>query len=112
MDDIYDINGYTDPELYAILDQSNPTDRELEAKILHMIWKYENFGNASGDRLVRFFNDIHTHFFDEQDTMIEGMEANVIPETTAAPAPVVVPAMQNIVSIRDLSNVSYTCCES
>ena len=78
MDDIYDINGYTDPELYAILDLSNPTDRELEAKILHMIWKYENFGNSSGDRLVRFFNDIYTHFFEsgEQETIIEGMEAD------------------------------------
>jgi hypothetical protein len=78
MDDIYDINGYTDPELYAILDLSNPTDRELEAKILHMIWKYENFDNASGDRLVRFFNDIYTHFFDsgEQDNIIEGMETS------------------------------------
>ncbi|MFY7731227.1 MAG: hypothetical protein ACOVRN_17040, partial [Flavobacterium sp.] len=60
MADIYNINGYTDEELYAVLDLSNPTDRELEAKILHMIWKYENFGNASGDRLVRFFNDIYS----------------------------------------------------
>ena len=87
MDDIYDINGYTDPELYAILDLSNPTDRELEAKILHMIWKYENFGNASGDRLVRFFNDIYARFFDtgEQEVGIEGMEINTA-GTAALPA--------------------------
>ena len=93
MDDIYDINGYSDTELYAILDLSNPTDRELEAKILHMIWKYENFGNSSGDRLVRFFNDIYNHFF---DSTIEGMENEELPAPAAPaaliPAPVPVPA--------------------
>jgi len=92
MADIYNINGYTDEELYAVLDLSNPTDRELEAKILHMIWKYENFGNSSGDRLVRFFNDIYAHFFN-----IEGMEnaesTPVIEESAPAPAPVPVPPM-------------------
>lgn len=89
MADIYDINGYTDEELYAVLDLSNPTDRELEAKILHMIWKYENFGNSSGDRLVRFFNDIYSHFF---EAGIEGME-NQEPtsETPPAPAPALPP---------------------
>jgi hypothetical protein len=94
MDDIYNINGYTDTELYAILDLSNPTDRELEAKILHMIWKYENFENASGDRLVRFFNDIYTHFFDsgEQDNIIEGMETNTTSFADRTP-----PADQNII---------------
>lgn len=68
MDDIYNIKSYTDEELYNILDLSNPTDRELEAKILHMIWKYENFGNESGDKLVRFFQEIYDHFFSETVT--------------------------------------------
>jgi hypothetical protein len=68
MDDIYNIKSYTDEELYNILDLSNPTDRELEAKILHMIWKYENFGNESGDKLVRFFKEIYDHFFSETET--------------------------------------------
>lgn len=95
MDDIYDINGYTDEELYAVLDLSNPTDRELEAKILHMIWKYENFGNASGDRLVRFFNDIYAHFFETAG--IEGMEnqesnPDSTPTTAPTPAPASAPA--------------------
>jgi hypothetical protein len=92
MADIYNINGYTDEELYAVLDLSNPTDRELEAKILHMIWKYENFGNSSGDRLVRFFNDIYARFFN-----IEGMEnaepTPTIEESTPAPAPAAAPPM-------------------
>ena len=90
MDDIYNINGYTDEELYAVLDLSNPTDRELEAKILHMIWKYENFGNASGDRLVRFFNDIYTHFFETAG--IEGMENQESPNPDLDPAPTLPPA--------------------
>jgi hypothetical protein len=40
--DLYDVKNYTDKELLDILNLTNPTDRELEAKILHMIWKYEN----------------------------------------------------------------------
>ena len=52
-----------------VLDFINPTDRELEAKILHMIWRYENFGNESGGKLARFFKHIYDHFFDtEYDT--------------------------------------------
>ena len=92
MDDIYNINGYTDEELYAVLDLSNPTDRELEAKILHMIWKYENFGNSSGDRLVRFFNDIYSHFFESAG--IEGMEnqESLNPDIDPAPATTTPPA--------------------
>ena len=64
MDDIYNVNGYADKELYDILDLMNPTDRELEAKILHMIWKYENIGNSN--RLSTFFHDIYNHFFEDE----------------------------------------------
>lgn len=64
--DIYRVDKYSDKELFDILDIINPTDRELEAKILHMIWKYENFGNESGDKLARFFKDIYDHFFDTE----------------------------------------------
>jgi len=38
--DIYDVNKYTDEELYNILDLINPSDRELEAKIFFLIHKY------------------------------------------------------------------------
>ena len=65
--DIYDVNSYTDDELYQILDLSNPSDRELEAKIHHMIWKYDNFQNNSGEKLSKFFQDIYDHFFDKDD---------------------------------------------
>ena len=65
--DIYNVDTYTDAELYKLLDLSNPSDRELEAKILHMIWKYNNFHNESGERLVRFFQQIYDRFFENSD---------------------------------------------
>ena len=64
MDDIYRVNGYSDKELYDILDLVNPSDRELEAKILHMIWRYDNMGNSQ--HLSTFFRDIYDHFFEDQ----------------------------------------------
>lgn len=76
--DIYRVDKYSDKELFDILDIINPSDRELEAKILHMIWKYENFGNESGDKLARFFKDIYDHFFDtEHDTNEAVIEENI-----------------------------------
>ena len=65
MDDIYKVKGYSDKELYDILDLVNPSDRELEAKILHMIWKYDNMGNSQ--HLSTFFRDIYDHFFEEEE---------------------------------------------
>jgi hypothetical protein len=83
----YDVNSYTDQELYDILDIVNPTDRELEAKIHHLIWKYSNFNNESGDKLATFFKDIYHHFFEdssdeEDDDEQEGM-ANMAPAQSA-----------------------------
>ena len=66
-DDIYNIKGYSDKELYDILDLMNPTDRELEAKILHMIWKYDNMGNGGNNKLSAFFRSIYDRFFDDGD---------------------------------------------
>lgn len=80
-DDIYNVDNYTDKQLYDILNISNPSDRELEAKINSMIWKYTNMGNDSGDRLVFFFQDIYDRFFegeerDENDITPEMMLRN------------------------------------
>ena len=61
---MYDVETYTDPELLDILDLNNPTDRELEAKIVSLIRKYENMQNDSGNKLAKFFDDIYNHFFD------------------------------------------------
>ena len=80
---LYNVSDYTDVELYNILDLVNPTDRELEAKILMQIHKYENIGTKSAQKLARFFDDIYNHFFDteecegEDDADVEGY-ANVI----------------------------------
>jgi hypothetical protein len=71
-DDLYDINKYTDKQLYDILDMNNPTDRELEAKIIHLINKYENMQNESGDQLALFFHRIYNRFFNTDD--IEGFQ--------------------------------------
>lgn len=71
-DNIYNVNGYSDKELYDILDLINPSDRELEAKILHMIWKYDNMGNSN--HLSTFFRNIYDRFFEdgEEESTVEG----------------------------------------
>ena len=59
----YDINKYSDSELYDILDLVNPSDRVLEAKIIQMINKYNLMNNASGKKLTNFFRKMYEHFF-------------------------------------------------
>ena len=61
--DLYDVDKYTDAQLYDILDMNSPTDRELEAKILHLIQKYTAMQTASGNQLSKFFDDIYKRFF-------------------------------------------------
>mgnify|MGYP000424205139 CR=1 FL=1 len=34
-EDLYNIEKYSEDELFQMLDLNNPTDRELEAKLLH-----------------------------------------------------------------------------
>jgi hypothetical protein len=78
----YDISEYTDKELYDILDLVNPSDRELEAKILMKLREYNNGnGNGKNDGLIDFLNQIYHHFFEEsdedeeEDTLVEGFTA-------------------------------------
>jgi len=78
-ENIYDIDSYTDSELLDILDLNNPTDRELEAKIIFLIRKYENMQNESGNKLAKFFEDIYKHFFDlDSDAESDDQDENVI----------------------------------
>jgi hypothetical protein len=65
---IYDIDKYTDSELYDILDLNHPSDRELEAKILFMIHRYSNMQTTSGNELAIFFENIYRRFFDIEDS--------------------------------------------
>jgi hypothetical protein len=78
-EDIYNVDKYTDIELFQVLDLINPSDRELEAKIIQMINKYQNIKNESGSQLYRFFNDIYNHFFENSDDeLVEGLgEINI-----------------------------------
>jgi len=80
--DEYDISQYSDEELLTILDLNhNPTDRELEAKIIFNINKYKNIAGESGAQLAIFFEDIYTHFFDlgeeDEDENQDDQEINV-----------------------------------
>jgi len=66
-DELYNINDYTDEELYEILDLFHPSDRELEAKILSFIQKYEDIGTITSMKIAKFFEDVYNHFFDNDD---------------------------------------------
>ena len=75
---IYNVHDYSDAELYTLLDLVNPSDRELEAKILMQIHKYESITTKSAQKLVLFFDDIYNHFFENEDEDgIEGFENTV-----------------------------------
>jgi hypothetical protein len=76
--DTYDISKYSDTDLYNILDVINPTDRELEARILFLVHKYENMQNKSGDELANFFRKIYAHFFEVSDDEEEEPDINVV----------------------------------
>ena len=65
--DRYNISRYTDAELYNILDITNPTDRELEARILSLVRKYTNIQNEDGKKLRKFFENIYDHFFENDN---------------------------------------------
>jgi len=73
-EELYDISQYDDKELYEVLDLFNPSDRELEAKIIFYINKYTAIEN--GASLVKFFEDVYKHFFDidSDDEPKEGFE--------------------------------------
>ena len=109
--DLYKLENYTDEQLFRILDLDNPTDRELEAKIHHMIWKYNNFHNEAGEKLTKFFQDIYDRFFDDGEEEhddgieIEGME-NMDP--TPSPAPSQAPGPSSGTSDPSDRNYSYS----
>lgn len=73
MEDEYNVNKYTDEELYKILNLSpNVSDRVLEASILTLINRYDNMQTSAGIQLSKFFTDVHKHFFNaEEEEMVE-----------------------------------------
>jgi hypothetical protein len=93
---MYNVDAYSEKELMDILDVFNPTDRELEMKIIHFIRKYDSLQNEDGDRLASFFRNIYRRFFnvieesgseevaesgsegDKQEKIVEGFDNYVI----------------------------------
>ena len=62
---IYNVDDYSDNELFDMLDLTNPTDHELEAKIIMMIKRYSE--EPSGSKLEAFFEDVYSHFFETEE---------------------------------------------
>jgi len=96
----YNISEYTDKELYDILDLVNPSDRELEAKILMKIREYNiTNGNGKNKEMIDFLNQIYHHFFEEseddegegeeegEESFREGFESGPKPSATPGSAP-------------------------
>ena len=82
--DLYNIEKYSEEELFEMLDLNNPTDRELEAKLIFIIEKYDELNEPEAGKIKAFFEDAYRYFFEndkeeeeeeEKNTQIvEGME--------------------------------------
>ena len=71
----YNIKNYSDHELYKILNLDNDvSDRILEAKILELYKKYNNLGSEAGDKLSKFFKDMHSYFFSTSEDVVENFQ--------------------------------------
>jgi len=73
-DDLYDMDKYSDDDLYDMLDMNNPSDRELETKIMIMVNKYDEIEGSNAKKIKTFFERMHERFFDddgEDQTVIE-----------------------------------------
>jgi hypothetical protein len=75
----YDIHQYSDEQCFEVLGLNNPSDRELEMKILQQMDKYEE----KSKRLYRFFEQMYDRFFDgeseaeEEEEEVEGFTTRV-----------------------------------
>ena len=78
----YNVNDYTDIELYDILDVVNPSDRELEAKIIFLYNRYNNMQSTSGNELAKFFKDVHERFFEIEESEDEYIDEEEEEEET------------------------------
>ena len=83
-EDLYNIEKYSEDELFQMLDLNNPTDRELEAKLIYTIEKYDESNVEGASKIKMFFEDAYRYFFENDDNkeekktetpIIEGMES-------------------------------------
>ncbi len=115
MDDseIYNIENYTERELFEILDINNPTDRELESSILKNVRHYESDRkeNPKSASLYRFFNDMYKRFFDVDSESSSDDEVGIEGFETAAPAftfsPVVDPSKDASIINKKTGKVNF-----
>ena len=81
----YENQFFSLQDVYRILGFSTtPTDRELEAKIISFMRKYNGYNSDSDDRrLYDFFDRLYDHLFDteEQDDVVEGFVARSAPNS-------------------------------
>lgn len=79
----FDISNYTDNQLFDILELVQPTDRELEAKILYYVNKYKSIVEFApteiNQRFLKFFEEMYDHFFMDED-FEEGFEDDTAAE--------------------------------
>ena len=76
MDEIYNIEKYTEEELFTMLDLNNPSDRELEMKLLTTIDRYAEIEGEDSNKIKAFFQEAYDYFFPSADASEEreGME--------------------------------------
>lgn len=103
--DIYDVSQYSDLELFNILDINNPTDGELEAKILSQIDQYSKDDNPLSKQLSVFYNNVYDRFFgeDEADTDEQNTEVDTVPYSENQTPP---PQDSNYISIVDPPSIN------
>lgn len=78
-EDLYDIEKYSEDELFQMLDLNNPTDRELEAKLLYTIEKYDELKEDEAKKIKSFFEDAYAYFFENDEKQeVSEMDGNVI----------------------------------
>ena len=70
----YNINSYSDEECFNILNLNNPSDRELEMKILEFMDIYE----TKSKRLYEFFESMYDRFFGDEEEEEEEEEAEAV----------------------------------
>jgi len=77
-EDLYNIDKYKDEDLYDMLDMNNPSDRELEAKIVIMINKYSELEGDDAKNLKDFFERVYDRFFEEEEQRVIELDENNI----------------------------------
>lgn len=77
--DVYDITQYEDSELYEMLDMfPTSSDREIEAKIIHLVRQYMQYDSEEGRKIVDFYQKIYKRLFaveeenENEENLVEG----------------------------------------